>query len=295
MGKCELCPLACGVDRTLRPGACGEGSKARIARAALHHFEEPPLVTRNGVNVGSGAVFFSGCPLRCPFCQNDAISHGGVGTDVSTKRLSEIFFKLENEGAANINLVSASHFVPQILEAAKIGFPKIPALYNSSGYENVETLKMLDGFVKIYRPDFKYMDEERGRKYSGVGNYPETAKKALAEMVSQAGKPRFVEDGSMQSGVIVRLLLLPKGVKDAKAVIEYVYKTYGDDVYLSIMSQYTPPSVPIKNLPELSRRVTRREYDKVVDYALSLGVTNAYVQDRSVATESFIPDFAEGI
>ncbi len=247
---------------------------------------------------GSGAVFFSGCPLRCVYCQNRDIAEAKRGIDITEERLTDIFFELEEKGAANINLVTPTHYTPQIIQAATKARERglrLPFVYNCSGYEKAETLKMLEGVIDIYLTDFKYMDEEVARRYSHAPDYPEAAKAALREMVRQTGAPRFDEEGMMTRGVIVRHLLLPNHLKNAKAVVQYVYETYGDSLYLSLMNQYTP--LPgMEQWPELNRRVTRREYERLLDYALSLGVEQAFIQEGETASESFIPPFdCEGV
>lgn len=250
---------------------------------------------------GSGTVFFSGCNLRCVYCQNYEIAAGGKGKQVSTERLSEIFLELQEKGAANINLVTPDHYVMEAAEAvagARRRGLHLPVVYNGSGYEKREVIRNLNGIVDIFLTDFKYMDCGLAQKYSSAPDYPEVARQALEEMVRLAGEPVFDEKGMMQRGVIVRHLLLPGHRKNAKEVIRYVYETYGNKVYLSLMNQYTPFE-RVKGIPgcqELGRKVTRREYDAVVDYAIELGVTNAFIQEGDVAKESFVPEFdGEGV
>lgn len=268
-----------------------------LARAALHMWEEPCISGESG----SGAVFFSGCNLRCVYCQNHEIAAGRKGRQVSVERLSQIFLELQEKGAANINLVTPDHFVIKIAEAVLLAKEKglrLPVVYNGSGYEKEGIIENLSGIVDIFLTDFKYMDVKAAQKYSFASDYPEVAKKALAQMVKLVGEPVFDEKGMMTRGVIVRHLLLPGHKGNAKDVIRYVYETYGDRVYLSLMNQYTPFE-RLKENPdyrELCRKVTRREYEAVIDYALSLGVRNAYIQEGDVAKESFIPAFDyEGI
>ena len=294
---CTLCPRRCGVDRTHgQIGYCQSGAVMRVARAALHFWEEPCI---SGTE-GSGAVFFTGCNLRCRFCQNAEISgrQAQAGVEVTPEQLSEIFLDLQRQGANNINLVTAGHYILPCTEAlrmAKKGGLTIPVVYNSSGYELSETLRLLYGLVDIYLPDFKYMDPELSGLYSGAPDYPQIAMDALSEMVRQI-ETRYGEgagfdgEGRMTHGVIVRQLLLPGHVHDAKKIIDYLYQTYRDRIWISMMSQYTPMA-SVKEDPLLGRRVTRREYDRVVDYALSLGVTCAFIQEREVALESFSPAF----
>ena len=292
---CSLCPRDCGADRDHSFGICQVSNTVKVARAALHFWEEPCISGENG----SGAVFFSGCPLHCVFCQNEEISHGKVGKEITTEQLSDIYLNLQNQGANNINLVTGTHFIPAIVESVKMARKnglRIPIVYNTSGYEKVESLKLLDGIVNAYLPDFKYLDSDLAGKYSHASDYPEVAKQAIGEMVRQCPNPAFDDNGFITSGVIVRQLLLPGHVRDSKAVIEYLYKKYGDSIFISLMSQYTPMEQVAEAFTELNRRVTKREYDSVVNYALGLGITNAFIQDRRVAKESFIPDFnCEGI
>ena len=297
---CRLCPRECGADRSAgETGICGAGPRVQAARAALHFWEEPCI---SGTR-GSGTVFFTGCALRCRFCQNQEISRPARAVrerfDTLTEReLSDVFLRLQDSGAHNINLVTACQYLPQVREAltmVKGEALKIPVVWNSSGYEKPDMLRQLEGLVDIYLPDFKYMDEESGRTLSGVPGYPEAAKAALAEMVRQCPQPVFDEEGMMKSGVIVRHLLLPGHVKDGKAVVRYLHETYGSRIYISLLSQYTPMKSVEKD-PLLRRRVTRREYDRLVAFALEIGVTNGFTQEREVAKESFIPAFdGEGL
>lgn len=299
MDDCSLCPRNCHVNRSAgQRGYCGASATLKAARAALHMWEEPCI---SGTR-GSGAVFFSGCNMHCVFCQNEQIAKGQFGIDLSVERFVEILLNLQEQGAANINLVTPTHFVPQIiqgLEQAKLRGLTIPVVYNSSGYESVGTLRQLDGLVDIYLPDMKYSRTETAAKYSTAPDYAEVAKRALQEMVRQAGAPEFDRDGMMRKGVIVRHLLLPGHVTEAKEVLDYLYHTYGDLIYISIMNQYTP-LLSMRGLdsvyPELNRKVTKREYDKVIDHALELGIRNAFVQEGETAAESYIPAFdGEGI
>ncbi len=296
MSTCTLCPRNCRVDRENgRRGFCGvTGTKIRCARAALHQWEEPCISGKQG----SGAVFFSGCPLRCIYCQNREIAGAKAGMDITVERLSEIFLELQEKGAANINLVTPTHYTKEILCALEIAKEQglfLPIVYNCSGYEKVSTLKLLEGSIDIYLTDFKYMEEDLAALCSHAPDYPEAAKKALAEMVRQTGEPVFDKAGMMKKGVIVRHLLLPNHVKNGKKVVKYVYETYGDQVYLSLMNQYTPLD-GMEAWPELNRRVTKREYTRLLDYALALGVRQAFYQEGETAKESFIPAFdCEGV
>lgn len=293
--NCLLCPRKCGINRsTGQTGVCGVSSEIKVARAALHYWEEPCISGKRG----SGAVFFSGCSLRCVFCQNREISDGKAGKVISKERLSDIFMELADKGANNINLVTPGQYIPDIVWAvndAKSRGMKLPIIYNTSGYENVTELKLLEGIVDVYLPDFKYMDSTLSARYSRAKDYPSVAKQALSEMVRQ--QPDVVIDdatGLIQKGVIVRQLLLPGHVNDAKAVLKYLYDTYHDHVYISMMSQFTP--IALKDYPEINRTVTRREYERLVDYALEIGITNAFIQEGDVAKDSFIPAFdCEGV
>ena len=293
MKLCTLCPRKCPVNRAAgEKGVCGQTEELKVARAALHYWEEPCISGESG----SGAVFFSGCALHCVFCQNEEIANGTVGKVISGERLSEIFLELQEKGANNINLVTPGQFVPQIIvavERARRQGMTLPIVYNTSSYENVESIRSLEEIVDIYLPDFKYMDTSLAGKYSHAPDYVETAKKAIAEMVRQTGAAEFFggdEDGLMKRGTIVRHLILPGHTKDSKEVIRYLYETYGDTVYISMMNQFTP--MPgLKNYPELARKVTPEEYDEVVDYAIELGVEHGFIQEGETAEESFIPDF----
>ena len=302
--ECRLCPRECGVNRKEgQTGFCQMDGTLRVARAALHMWEEPCISGKRG----SGAVFFSGCNLRCVYCQNFDIAAGTRGKEISRERLSEIFLELQAQGAANINLVTPDHDLPDIVWAlfkAKEQGLCIPVVYNGSGYEKADVIAALEGLVDIFLTDFKYMDGELAGRLSYAGDYPEVAKRALEQMVKITGEPLFNEEGMMQRGVIVRHLLLPGHKKNAKAVLRYLWETYGDRVYISLMNQYTPMvqltshsgnqkelEEAARQEPQLMRKVTVREYEQVVDYALQLGITNAFIQEGDVAKESFIPDF----
>ncbi len=345
--NCRLCPRNCGVNRLAgQAGACGETDQIRAARAALHFWEEPCI---SGTS-GSGAVFFSGCNLGCVFCQNRSIARGETGMEISVSRLADIFLELQEQGANNINLVTAGHFLPQVIDALENVKHKlqIPVVYNSSGYESVESIRMLDGLIDIYLPDFKYVSSELSRTYSHASDYFEKASKAIEEMVRQTEEPLFYIKNAhkmqrtyglwtsdsysnitaeeyneicdseeflgeesdfeteskpvdhapellMKRGTIVRHLLLPGCKEDSKAVIRYLYETYGDDIYISIMNQFTPLA-GLEDYPSLNRKVTDEEYEEVLDHAIELGITNAFIQEGDVAEESFIPAFDyEGI
>lgn len=286
---CRLCPRECGVDRNQNTGYCKAPANIMAGRASLHMWEEPCISGENG----SGTVFFSGCPLRCVYCQNNSISDGSTGKIITTDRLSEIFLELQEKGANNINLVTPTHYTASIADAIVISRKnglKIPIVYNCSGYEKTETLELLEGLVNIYLVDFKYIRCEPAMKYSNAPDYPEVVKKAVHCMVSQVGSPAFRDDGIMEKGVIVRHLVLPSLIDDAKKIISYLYKTYKNNIFISIMNQYTPLADPEK-YPELACKVTKQEYDDIINYTVELGVENAFVQEGETADESFIPVF----
>lgn len=285
---CDLCPRACGVDRTRgERGACRMTSRLVLARAALHHWEEPCI----SGTAGSGTVFFSGCPLGCVYCQNHEIADGSHGLAVDNGRLEEIFFELRDAGAHNINLVTPTHFAPTVAKAIRrardAGFA-LPFVCNTSGYESTETLRALDGLIDIYLTDLRYARPATAAAYSHAPDYPAVARAALAEMVRQTGAATFDERGLMTRGTIVRILLLPGHLPDAKLSLLHLAKHYRDTVWVSLMQQYTPP--PDMPAP-LARRVTREAYDALVRYAETLGFEHAYTQEREAASESFIPPF----
>lgn len=295
---CNLCPRNCRADRKNgEKGYCFSGEKPVVARAALHMWEEPCISGEKG----SGAVFFSGCGLRCAYCQNFEIAASRRGKEITVEHLADIFLNLQKKGAANINLVTPDHYVIPVIQAvlqAREKGLKLPVVYNCSGYEKSEVIEALKGIVDIFLTDFKYMEEETAEKYSRAPDYPQVAKKALNAMIKTAGKPVFDETGMMQKGVIVRHLLLPGHKRNARAVIKYIYDTYGDDVYMSLMNQYTPFErlKGEKVYEKLCRKVTKREYESIVEYALLLGVKNAFIQEGETAKESFIPAFdGEGV
>lgn len=329
LSDCVLCPRECHVNRNAcQTGYCGQTSDIVAARAALHMWEEPCI---SGTN-GSGAVFFGGCNLHCIFCQNYAISqtskrNGYIGQPISISRLSEIYLELQEKGAHNINLVTPTHYIPQIiksLELAKKHGLSIPTVYNTGCYEKVEALRQLEGFIDIYLPDLKYFSSAISRRYSNAPDYFSYASAAIAEMFRQVGSPVFettlsgsnvsfktsdsenleASDNStldisevalMKKGVIIRHLLLPDCAEDSRQILKYLYQTYGNNVYLSIMNQYTPMTQTAA-IPSLNRKITEQEYDALIDYAISLGIENAFIQEGSTASESFIPAFTgEGI
>ncbi|MFL0269157.1 radical SAM protein [Candidatus Clostridium radicumherbarum] len=288
--NCMLCPRNCSVDRTSnKAGFCRSGSKITLARVSLHYWEEPCLSGKNG----SGTIFFSGCNLKCVFCQNNAISHKGVGMEISVERLSEIFLEQQSKGAHNINLVTPTHFVPQIIYAIEIARNKglkLPIVYNSSGYENIETIKALKGYIDIYLPDFKYFDDKYSIKYSNAPNYFSIASKAIEEMYNQVGSASFDSEGMMKKGVIIRHLMLPGLLFDSKKIIDYIYNAFTDNVYISLMNQYTPVN-NLEKYPEINKPLNPKHYESLIDYCLSLGIKNAFIQEEGTVSDSFIPEF----
>lgn len=287
--SCTLCPRMCKANRNAgKTGFCNQTSKLKIARASLHFWEEPCISGEKG----SGTVFFSGCSLKCVFCQNYEISSQNSGKITDEERLAGIFTELYEKGAENINLVTGEHFVPHITSAikkAKTRGVSIPFIFNTSGYIGLESLKKLEGLIDVYLPDFKYINPETAKKYSHAENYPYIIKVAIDEMVRQC--PEIVmEKGLIKKGVIVRQLCLPGHTEESKEIIRYLFQKYGESIILSIMNQYTP----LKNVqkhPEINRKLTQEEYDSILDYCLQIGVENAYIQEDGTVDESFIPDF----
>lgn len=268
--------------------------KIHAARAALHFWEEPCI----SGNEGSGTVFFSGCTLKCVYCQNYDIAHENFGKEITEDKLCSIFLNLQSRGANNINLVTPTHYADKICSALNMAKTKglcIPALYNTSGYEKEETLLMLKDVIDIFMPDFKYWESETSQKYSNAPNYPEVVKKAIDTMIKLQPELVFNSKGILQKGVIVRILLLPGHVYEAKRILEYLYRSYGDSIIISLMSQFTPVT-DLKDYPEINRKVRKKEYESLIDYAIGLGIENVYIQDGKAADESFIPPFTlEGI
>lgn len=287
--SCELCPRKCHINRNTTKGICSNTSTLKVARSALHYFEEPSISGSNG----SGTIFFSGCNLKCCYCQNKEISNDNFGINISVERLSELMLELQAKNANNINLVTPTHFVPSIIEAIKLARENglsIPIVYNTSGYESITTIKLLAGYVDIYLTDFKYFDNKLGEDLSKVKNYFEVASLALSEMYKQVGINKFNDKGMMTKGIIVRCLVLPTKGNDTKNIINYLYKKYQDNIYLSIMNQYTPVTKST-TFPFLNNKVSDSEYDDIINYALDLGVKNAYIQEGETSDESFIPPF----
>ena len=294
VNACNLCPRLCGVDRAVKLGYCGCSDKVKVARAALHFWEEPCI---SGTN-GSGTVFFSGCTLRCCYCQNYEISSKCFGKEISVLRLAEIFLELQAKGAHNINLVTGTQYIPQILLALdKVRSSlKIPVVYNCGGYERIETVKALKGYVDIFLPDLKYFSSELSRKYSGAADYFEVASKAVAQMIEQTGGLEFDRQGIMQKGVIIRHLVIPGARKDSIKILNWINDNLPKGKFLlSLMSQYTPIR-PASKYRELGRRITSLEYNSVVDEAIRLGLTDGFMQEKSSAKEEYTPPFdLEGV
>lgn len=286
--NCKMCPRECNIPRNLSAGFCGQSDKIKISRAALHHWEEP-CISGPG---GSGAVFFSGCTLKCVYCQNYELSKNNFGEEISKERLAEIFLELEAQGADNINLVTPTHFARGIIDALEIVKNKlsIPVVYNTSGFEKTETIKMLKDYVDIYLTDVKYFNPDFALKYSGAENYPEIAFSALDEMIKQK-ELKFSSDGMIKQGVIIRHLVLPNLRKDSIEVLSEIKRRFGTESFiLSLMSQYTPNN-NLKNFPELNRKITSFEYKSVVDYAVDLGFKYGFMQERCSAEKEYIPPF----
>ncbi len=288
--KCEICPRYCKVNRIKNEiGLCGMGKEIKVARIAKHYFEEPPI---SGTN-GSGAIFFSGCNMKCIFCQNYNISTNNFGKEISIDTLVEKMLNLQKEKAHNINLVTPTPFIPQIKEAlikAKKKGLKIPVVYNTSGYETVESIKSLDGLIDIYLPDLKYYDDILAMKYSKAPQYFDIATKAIEEMYKQVGINKFDKDGIMTKGVIVRHMMMPDCLEDSKKIIKYLKDTYNDKIYISIMNQYTPLK-QVENIKELNHKVKEKDYEELINYACDLNITHAFMQVGETQNESFIPDF----
>ena len=263
-----------------------------VARAALHMWEEPIISGERG----SGAIFFGGCSLGCIYCQNREISRQGKGKKVSVKRLAEIMLELQGQGAHNINLVTPTHFAPSIKESVSLARSQglsVPVVYNTGGYDSISTLRMLEGTVDVYLPDFKYYRSKTAKLYSNAENYPESVPEAIKEMLRQTGRAQIGKDGLIKRGVVVRILLLPGHVAEAKLILKQLYTSFKDEIFISLMSQYTP----IPNMPRpLDRPVTKQEYRELLDYAAGLGITNAFTQNRESSSEAYIPSFdGEGV
>ena len=284
--KCYSCPRMCGADRENKPGYCHTPWDFKIARAGLHFWEEPPISGQNG----SGTVFFSGCNLGCVYCQNYEISHGDVGKTISEERLLEIFCELKDKGAHNINLVNPTHYAEKLIPLLEKFDKKLPVVYNSSGYERVETLQKLEELVDVYLPDLKYISPDKSLRYSAAEDYFDYASKALIEMKRQCSENIYDAEGILQKGMIVRHLILPKNTNQSIEILRWIAENLGADTSISLMAQYTPYG-KIENHTELQRRITEREYNKVLDFAEEIGFKNIFTQEPSSSSEKFIPDF----
>lgn len=291
--KCKICPHNCGVNRLNgNIGRCKSNGNIKLAMASIHNFEEPCISGENG----SGTVFFSNCNMNCVFCQNYKISQQGLGREISIKELAEIFIDEQNKNAENINLVTPTMYVYHIIEAIKIAKNKglkIPIVYNSNGYENVETIKKLDGYIDIYLPDLKYYDDDLAFKYSGVKNYFENATSAIKEMYNQVGSPVLDENGMMKKGLIIRHLVLPNNLQNSKDVLKWINDNIDKKVFVSVMAQYFPTN-RAKEFPEINRKLTKEEYEEIENYLYSLDLDNGYIQELGEHEEEYVPDFEGG-
>ena len=286
--RCEMCPRACNLDRAKQKGFCGQTEKVRISKVMFHHYEEP-IISGNEKQKGSGAIFFTGCNLKCVFCQNYPISHGNKGKIISVKKLAKIFKKLEKKGALNINLVTPSHFTEQIIEALKIYKPHIPVVWNSNGYEKKETIEKLKDYVDVYLVDLKYMDNALAEKFSHAKDYVENATQSVLQMKSNQPND-LIENGLLKKGVIVRHLILPTCTKDSLNCLDFIEQNLGKDTIVSIMSQYEPRYDAV-NYPEINKKITPLEYKRVVKHALDLQMLNCFTQDLSSADSKYTPKF----
>jgi len=291
--KCKICPHNCGVNRLNgNIGRCKSNGNIKLAMASIHNFEEPCISGENG----SGTVFFSNCNMNCVFCQNYKISQQGLGREISIEELAEIFIDEQNKNAENINLVTPTMYVYHIIEAIKIAKNKglkIPIVYNSNGYENVETIKKLDGYIDIYLPDLKYYDDDLAFKYSGVKNYFENATSAIKEMYNQVGSPVLDEKGMMKKGLIIRHLVLPNNLQNSKDVLKWINDNIDKKVFVSVMAQYFPTN-KAKDFPEINRKLTKEEYEEIENYLYSLDLDNGYIQELGEHEEEYVPDFEGG-
>ena len=288
--KCEICPHRCKVNRTKNQiGRCKSKDTVKVAMATIHNFEEPCISGKNG----SGTVFFSNCNLSCDFCQNYEISQNGFGKEITTKRLSEIFIEEQEKGANNINLVSPTSYAIQIVEAIKIAKKnglKIPIIYNTNGYENIETIKLLKGSIDVYLPDLKYAENELAKKYSKVNNYFEITTNAIKEMYNQVGKIEFDEEGIIKKGVIIRHLILPNHTENTKKVLKWISDNMPKDILVSIMAQYFP-TYKAKEILDINRKITKHEYEKIENYLYSLNIENGYIQEIGKNEEQYVPNW----
>ncbi|MFL0195124.1 radical SAM protein [Clostridium sp. WILCCON 0269] len=288
--SCQLCQRKCKINRLENhAGFCNAGKNVKVAKVCLHNWEEPCI---SGTK-GSGTVFFSNCNFKCVFCQNHVISADGVGKEISIKKLSKIFLEQQAKGAHNINLVTPTHYIPQIIEALNIAKSEglnLPILFNTNSYETIPALKALRGYVDVYLPDLKYFNDKYSIKYSNAPNYFKHATKAIEEMFNQVGSVKFNENGIITKGVIIRHLMIPGLLFDSKKIIDYIYNTFGHSVYISIMNQYTPMYNSYK-FPEINKPLNSKHYDSFINYCISLGIKNAFIQDLGTCSENFVPDF----
>ena len=287
--KCNICPLKCGINRNKYSGRCGASKNIKIALASLHYFEEPCISGENG----SGTVFFSNCNLKCVYCQNYKISHLGFGKKISVSHLADIFLSQQKRGANNINLVTPTMYVPHIISAIKLAKQKglnIPIIYNSSGYESIDTIKSLNGYIDVYLPDFKYYFSDIAKKYSNVENYFEIASSAILEMYKQVGDPVFDENGLIKRGMIIRHMILPNNVENSKMVLKWINGNLSNKVYISVMAQYFP-TYKACEYPEINRKITDEELNSVWDFASYLGFENGFIQELGEHEEEYVPDF----
>ena len=292
--KCSICPHNCGINRLNgNIGRCKATNKIKLAMASIHNFEEPCISGEHG----SGTVFFSNCNLNCVFCQNYKISQEGLGKEITIEELADIFTEVQNKHAENINLVTPTMYVYHIIEAIKIARKKgleIPIVYNSNGYENVETIKKLDGYIDIYLPDLKYFDNDLAIKYSGIKNYFEKATSAIKEMYNQVGSPVLDENGMMKRGLIIRHLVLPNNIQNSKDVLKWINENMDKNVFVSVMAQYFPTN-RAKEFPEINRKLTKAEYEEIENYLYSLDLDNGYIQELGEHEEEYVPDFEGGL
>lgn len=285
--KCTLCPHRCGINRTQRLGRCKSTDKIKIALYSIHNFEEPCISGENG----SGTIFFSNCNMNCIYCQNYEISQQGKGKEIEIQELANIMLKQQEKGVENINLVTPTSYVLYIIEAIKIAKNKglqIPIVYNTNGYESIETLKLLEGYIDVYLPDFKYYYNELGKKYSNVNNYFEIATNAIKEMYRQVGSPKLNKKGIMQKGLMIRHLILPNNLENSKQILKWIKENVNNDVYISIMAQYFP-TYRAKNMDELSRKLTKKEYEEIENYLYDLDLENGYIQELGEHEEEYVP------
>lgn len=295
LSNCNLCIKRCNVNRNLGEiGHCRATSKIRVAKAYLHYWEEPCISGKNG----SGTIFFSNCNLKCVFCQNYTISHENFGKEITVNRLAEIFINLQDKGANNINLVTPTHYVPQIIEAIKLAKKNglsLPILYNTNSYDSLETIKALKGLIDVYLPDFKYFDDKYAIKYSKVSSYGKNALLIIKEMIAQVGPPRFNENGIIEKGVVIRHLLLPGLLFDSKKIIDTIHSNFQDTVFISLMNQY----IPMHNAcdyPEINKPLNPKLYNSLINYALDIGVKNGFIQEEGTNSLTYVPSFdCEGV